>query len=103
MAELYKGLEVVRNNNYAIDSYQILNKEQHTFYKLWEKGSYKIPEEEWESQRNLLMRITANVTAPYHIKIMKKNEEVKYKKHKHLFVFEMDLKKPPRFSSFRLS
>jgi hypothetical protein len=68
--ELFKGVEVHRNNNYSIDSYKVTKSDDFTFYQLWSEGAYKIPEEEWFKQQNLLMRIKAQIKSPWDIEIL---------------------------------
>lgn len=55
--EIFKGLEVTRNNNYSTDSYEVISDDGYTFYKLFQNSQEKLPEVEWFSQKNMLMRI----------------------------------------------
>ena len=103
--KVLKGVEVIRNNNYTTDSYQIIEEDGYTFYKLVQKSNEKLPEEEWFRQRNVILKLVINVEAPYVIKVSKKNEEAYSNEEKstHQFTFEMDLRRPPQFSEFSLT
>lgn len=95
---------VTRNNNYSTDSYLITEEGGITFYLLHQKDNEKLPEAEYFSQKNMVLRMKVDVEAPYDIEILNGGNSV-YKTHNltHSFVLEMDMRLPPEFSDFRLS
>lgn len=70
--KLFKGVEVSRNNNYTTDSYKIIEEDGYTFFKLFQKADEKLPEEEWFSQKNVVMRMVVNVQSPFSMVIGKR-------------------------------
>jgi len=103
-----KGVSLNRNDNYSADSYMVSNdnfEDQKVIeYILNKREGERYPESEWMASKGVVARFETIVNLPFFVDIIHPNRAIpNVGLSEHEFVFEMDLKLPPKYAEFSLS